>query len=81
MSKPIASRLDPLSVKYGGIGAALLGLKLVYNHVLNKHNRVEYYYWENTVWRYRILRASVVFLHLVMIFYLRYIFFELIKLV
>lgn len=68
-------------IRYGSIGTVLLILKFVYNRILNKHNRVEYYYYERSVWTYRVLRAAVIFLHLVMLYYLRFIFFELIKLV
>lgn len=68
-------------IRYGSIGTVLLILKFVYSRVLNKHNRVEYYYYERSVWKYRVLRAAVIFLHLVMLYYLRFIFFELIKLV
>lgn len=66
---------------YGAVAAALFALKCLYSRVLNKHNRVEYYYYERSIWRYRVLRATVIFMHLVMLYYMRYIFLELIKLV
>ena len=77
----IASKVKMDIIRYGSIGTALLVLKFIYSRVLNKNNRVEYHYYERSVWKYRVLRAAVIFLHLVMLYYLRFIFFELIKLV
>lgn len=66
---------------YAAVAATLFALKCIYSRVLNKYNRVEYYYYEHSIWRYRVLRATVIFLHLVMLYYMRFIFLELIKLV
>lgn len=66
---------------YGSIAAGLFLIKLMYMYAWNKHNRIEYYYYTTCMLKYRMLRYSVIFLNIVMIFYSRFIFLELIKLV
>lgn len=73
--------IGSMSMNYVLVAIGLLYVQLVYRYVLNRHNRIEYYYFENCKYRYRMLRYSILFLNVVMLFYMRFIFLELIKLV
>ena len=56
----------------------LLSVNLIYNKILNKDNRIEYYFYENSPVKYKTITYCVLFINIVLMIYIKYIYKELI---
>jgi hypothetical protein len=57
----------------------LLVINITYKYVLNKDNRISYFFFVNDKFKYKTLKYCNVLTNLVMFMYLRYILMNLIK--
>lgn len=56
----------------------LLSVNLLYNKILNKDNRIEYYFHEKSHFKYKTIKYCLLFLNIVLMIYIKYIYKELI---
>jgi hypothetical protein len=68
-------------------GLGVYGLYLIilvftnayYTYVLNKNNRIEYYFFETNKYKYKLLKYCKIFINISMFIYLRYVLLNLIN--
>jgi hypothetical protein len=46
---------------------------LVYKHILNKNNRIEYYFFQTNYYKYKTLKFCTIIINICMFIYLRFV--------
>tara|TARA_Y100000389_G_scaffold178075_1_gene190908 strand:- start:2032 stop:2289 length:258 start_codon:yes stop_codon:yes gene_type:complete len=64
---------------YGSFLLVLLVTNTLYKYVLNKNNRLEYYFFETNKYKYTLLKYCRIFMSISMFIYLRYVLLNLIN--
>ena len=57
----------------------LIIINIIYKYVLNKNNKIEYYFFTNDKTKYKTLKYCTIFLNIVMFIYLRFVFINLLN--
>lgn len=64
---------------YGLYLVILVFTNLLYTYVLNKNNRIDYYFFKTNKIKYKVLKYCKIFLNISMFIYLRYVLLNLIN--